>query len=218
MDTPKPPPATPSPAAVTQLLIAAGAGDSKAASDLLPLVYEELRKLARSRMAAEAGGGAGQTLQPTALVHEAYMKLVGSTDVRWNSRGHFFGAAALAMRRILVDRARERKSLKRGGGSGRIKQLDPQDMFEAAEPAPDEVLALDGALERLAELGKRTADVVMLRVFAGLGIEETALALDVSAATVKNEWKFARAWLRREIEQASGSEGSGGAGGRGGDE
>ncbi len=198
-----PPPSTPSPtpapAEVTQLLIAAGGGDARAAADLLPLVYAELRKLARARMAAEPNAGAGQTLQPTALVHEAYIKLVGETSVQWNSRAHFFGAAALAMRRILVDRARERKSLKRGGG--RIIHTDPQDIVEGAdgEPGFEEVLALDSALARLADLGKRTADVVMLRCFAGLSIEETALALDVSPATVKNEWKFARAWLRREI-------------------
>lgn len=206
MTRPTPNP-TPSPEMVTQLLLAAGGGDSKAAAELLPLVYGELRKLARARMAAEPGGGAGQTLQPTALVHEAYMKLVGDTDVRWNSRAHFFGAAALAMRRILVDRARERKSLKRGGG--RIVQMDPQEIVESVEPGEEEVLALDGALEKLEKLGKRAADVVMLRCFAGLGIEETALALDVSSATVKNEWKFARAWLRREIAAQAGETSAG---------
>jgi RNA polymerase sigma factor (TIGR02999 family) len=212
--TPNPAPSpTPSPALVTQLLLAAGGGDSKAAADLLPLVYEELRKLARSRMAAEPNAGAGQTLQPTALVHEAYMKLVGETGVQWNGRGHFFGAAALAMRRILVDRARERKSLKRGGG--RIVQTDPRDIVESVEPGFEEVLALDTALVRLAELGKRAADVVMMRCFAGLSIEETALALDVSPATVKNEWKFARAWLRREIASLAEATGVGGDPGSG---
>lgn len=193
-DTPQP---TPSPAEVTQLLIAASGGDSRAAADLLPLVYGELRKLARARMKAEPNAGAGQTLQPTALVHEAYMKLVGDSSVQWNGRAHFFGAAALAMRRILVDRARERKSLKRGGG--RVVHLDPQDIVESDEPEPNEVLALDEALTKLSALGERTGEVVMLRCFAGLSIEETAMALDVSPATVKNEWKFARAWLKREM-------------------
>ncbi len=127
--------------------------------------------------------------------------------MRWNSRAHFFGAAALAMRRILVDRARERKSLKRGGG--RIVQMDPQEIVESVEPGEEEVLALDGALEKLEKLGKRAADVVMLRCFAGLGIEETALAMDVSPATVKNEWKFARAWLRREIAAQAGETSAG---------
>lgn len=198
-DTPTP--ATPLPAEVTRLLHAAGAGDQKAASELLPLVYEELRKLARAKMAAEHGGGIGQTIQPTALVHEAYLRLVGDTDVRWNGRGHFFAAAAQAMRRILVDRARQRKALKRGGGQPRASS----DLLEAAEaePPPEEVLALDIALEKLARFGKRRVDVVMLRYFAGLSVEETALALDISPATVKNEWRFARAWLRRELDSQS---------------
>ena len=186
---------------VTQLLHAAGAGDSKAAAELLPLVYEELRKLARARLAAEPGGGVGLTLQPTALVHEAYMRLVGDSDVQWNSRGHFFGAAALAMRRILVDRAREKKSLKRGGDRERIEMSD-QGAAEV-EPPPEEMLALDAALEKLAGLNQRQADVVMLRYFAGLGVDETALALGVSAATVKNDWKFARAWLKREVAETA---------------
>lgn len=189
---------TPPPAEVTRLLAAASGGDSGASAELLPLVYDELRKLARARMAAEFGGGAGQTLEPTALVHEAYMKLVGDADVQWNGRGHFFAAAALAMRRILVDRARQRRSLKRGGGKARVEAFD----IEAPdEPPAAEVLALDGALERLSQFGKRRVDVVMLRYFAGLSVEETALALDVSTATVKNEWRFARAWLRRELAE-----------------
>ena len=190
-------PPTPLPADVTRLLVAVGEGNSKASAELLPLVYDELRKLARARMAAERGAGAGQTLQPTALVHEAYMRLVGDSDVRWSNRGHFFAAAAQAMRRILVDRARQRRSLKRGGDRDRIalESLEGAD----DEPPPEEVLALDVALERLARFGKRRLDVVMLRYFAGLSVEETALALDISPATVKNEWRFARAWLRREL-------------------
>jgi RNA polymerase sigma factor (TIGR02999 family) len=186
---------------MTQLLQAAGAGDSKASAELLPLVYEELRKLARVRLAAEPGGGAGMTLQPTALVHEAYLRLVGDSDVHWNSRGHFFGAAALAMRRILVDRARERSSLKRGGDRLRV---DLGDEPAETEPAPGEILALDSALDNLARVNQRHADVVMLRYFAGLGVEETALALSISAATVKSDWKFARAWLKREVANATG--------------
>jgi RNA polymerase sigma factor (TIGR02999 family) len=190
------------PAEITQLLHAAGGGDSRAAAELLPLVYEELRNLARARMAREPGGGLGQTLQPTALVHEAYLRLVGAADIQWNGRGHFFGAAAQAMRRILVDRARERGAQKRGGG--RVLETDPQAIVESEELNREEVLALDEALDRLAAIGKRRAEVVMLRCFAGLGIEETSLALGVSTATVKNEWKFARAWLRREVAQKIG--------------
>jgi RNA polymerase sigma factor (TIGR02999 family) len=188
------------PAQVTQLLLAAGGGDSKAAAVLLPLVYEELRRLAHARMSAEAG----QTLQPTALVHEAYLRLIGDSDIQWNGRAHFFGAAARAMRRILVDRARERQSQKRGGG--RVIHTDPREIVEADEPDSEEVLALDGALDRMTHLGQRSVEVVMLRCFAGLGVEETALALDVSPATVKSDWKFARAWLRREIAPQSGAD------------
>ena len=178
---------------VTQLLELAVRGDAKASEELLPLVYEELRKLARAQMGREAPG---QTLQPTALVHEAYMRLVGGNDVRWENRGHFFGAAALAMRRILVERARHRGRLKRGGDRARV-ELDEN---AAAIPGlSTDLVALDEALDRLAAFDKRKSDVVMLRYFAGLSIEETAAALSVSPATVKNEWTFARAWLHREM-------------------
>jgi RNA polymerase sigma factor (TIGR02999 family) len=194
---------SPEPAQVTRLLIAAGGGDSRAAADLLPLVYDELRRLAHARMSAEPGGTRGQTLQPTALVHEAYLRLIGGAEVAWNGRAHFFGAAALAMRRILVDRARERQSLKRGGG--RVTHVDPREIVESEEPDSGEVLALDSALDRMTHLGQRSVDVVMLRCFAGLNVEETALALGVSPATVKNDWKFARAWLRREIAPEAGA-------------
>ena len=191
-------PTTPSPAEVTRLLERAHGGDPHAAAELLPLVYDELRKLARKRMGAEREGGVGQTLQPTALVHEAYLRLVGESEVRWSGRGHFFGAAALAMRRILVDRARQRQSLKRGGGEPAVPlELDPA--IGPEEPPPDAMLALDEALDRLAPFGQRRVDVVMLRYFAGLSVEETALSLGVSEATVKNEWRFARAWLKREL-------------------
>lgn len=188
---------------VTLLLAKVSEGDSRAAAELLPLVYDELRRLARSRMANEA---AGQTLQPTALVHEAYLRLLGGADLKWDGRGHFFGAAALAMRRILVERARARGRIKRGGGAARVPL---EDEALAAEPPPESLLALDEALDRLTAYDKRKADVVMMRYFAGLSIEETAAALGVSAATVKNEWTFARAWLHREISKGDTAAGAG---------
>lgn len=177
---------------VTVLLEAAGRGDPSAGERLLPLVYEELRKLAASRLAREPGGGAGFTLEPTALVHEAYLRLVGPGDVKWSGRGHFFGAAALAMRRILVDRARSRK-----GARGRRVEVEVESL--AAEPEAGEMLAIDEALSKLERVDKRKYDVVMLRYFTGLGVEESAEALGISPATVKNDWAFARAWLRREV-------------------
>jgi len=178
---------------MTQLLAAVSEGDSHAAAQLLPLVYEELRKLAKSRMAHEP---AGMTLEPTALVHEAYLRLLGDTNVGWDNRGHFFAAAALAMRRILVERARSRNRIKRGGGRGRVELTDG---VMAVEPPGDDLLILDEALSKLEKYDKRKAEVVMLRYFAGLSIEDTAAALGVSPATVKNEWMFARAWLHREV-------------------
>lgn len=180
---------------VTQLLAAVSDGDSKAASELLPLVYEELRKLARSNMKRESEG---HTLQPTALVHEAYMRLVGGADVKWDNRGHFFGAAARAMRRILVERARAKGRIKRGGERKRVELADE---MMAVEPESTDLLALDEALERLEKYDSRKCEVVMLRYFAGLSIEETAAGMGLSPATVKNEWAFARAWLHRELKQ-----------------
>lgn len=176
---------------VTQLLHAAAGGDARASNQLLPLVYEELRKLAAARMAKEPNAAAGFTLEPTALVHEAYLRLVGPGDVRWNSRGHFFGAAALAMRRILVERARSRK-----GARGRRADVEIEAL--AAEPEPEQMIAVDEALAKLEQTDKRKYDVVMLRYFAGLSVENTAEALGISPATVKNDWAFARAWLKRE--------------------
>jgi RNA polymerase sigma factor (TIGR02999 family) len=158
------------------------------------LVYDELRRLARSYMARENGQ---HTLQPTALVHDAYLRLIGPQDVPWNSRGHFFGAAATAMRRILVDRARERASLKRGGERGRVPLSDDK---LGVEPAAEDLLALDECLEKLKAYDPRKAEVVMLRYFAGLQVDETACAMGLSSATVRNEWAFARAWLMREME------------------
>jgi RNA polymerase sigma factor (TIGR02999 family) len=183
---------------VTQLLAAVSEGDSHAAADLLPVIYNELQRLARSFMAKEPGGGAGHTLQPTALVHEAYLRLIGQADMKWDSRGHFFVAAATAMRRILVERARGRNRIKRGGDRQR---QELHDGAMAVEPPSDDLLALDEALKRLEEADQRKARVVMLRHFAGLGVEETAAALNVSPATVKNDWAFARAWLHRELSK-----------------
>lgn len=184
----------PGPAEVTRLLEAVNGGDRAAAADLLPLVYEELRKLARSRMNGER---AEHTLQATALVHEAYMRLVGVEDApRWDGRGHFFASAAEAMRRILIDRARQRASLKRGGDRGRVELSDePATMLQN----PEDVLAVDEAIKKLEARDARKAQVVVLRFFAGLSIEETAAAMGLSLSTVKNEWAFARAWLHREL-------------------
>ncbi|MBL0870100.1 MAG: sigma-70 family RNA polymerase sigma factor [Phycisphaerales bacterium] len=199
---------TPARHEVTQLLNAAAGGDSRAAEELLPLVYQELRKLAHARMAHEP---AGQTLQPTALVHEAYLRLLGSADVKWDGRGHFFGAAARAMRRILVERARSRNRIKRGGDRKRVEFGDQLEVASAdSEQSDEQLVALDSVLEKLEAYDRRKCDVVMLRYFAGLSIEETAASLGLSPATVKNEWAFARAWLHREIG-ALGSEGQGGA-------
>lgn len=187
---------TPAPQEVTQLLNAASGGDSRAAEELLPLVYQELRKLARARMANEAPG---QTLQPTALVHEAYMRLLGDANVTWDGRGHFFGAAARAMRRILVERARSRNRIKRGGDRQREMLSDDMAVASGSERDDEQLVALDGVLAKLEAYDSRKCEVVMLRYFAGLSIEETAAALGVSPATVKNEWAFARAWLHREM-------------------
>ncbi len=197
------------PSDVTQLLNHAAQGDSGAAERLLPLIYEELRKLAAARLAREPGGGAGLTLQPTALVHEAYLRLVtppaGGAEPQWNGRGHFFGAAALAMRRILVERARHSGRVKHGGGRNRVELGD----HPGQEPADGtDLLALDDALSKLSAYDERKAQVVMLRYFAGLTIEETAAAMELSPATVKTEWTFARAWLHRAMtgESAGGTQ------------
>jgi RNA polymerase sigma factor (TIGR02999 family) len=179
---------------VTQLLDAATAGDPKAAAELLPLVYDELRKLAAARMAEEKPG---QTLQATALVHEAYVRLVGPTDApKWDGRGHFFVAAAEAMRRILVDQARRKQTGKHGGGRQR-RDLDAEDI---AAPEPEiDVVALDAALSRLAEHDPQKAKLVELRYFAGLTGEQAASVLGMSASAVDRLWVYTRAWLRREL-------------------
>lgn len=190
-----------SPKDVTVLLNAAGKGDPAAASKLLPLVYEELRQMAQRRMAKEP---VGHTLQPTALVHEAYIRLVADAEATWESRRHFFGAAAIAMRRILVERARRYAGPKRGGGRKRV-ELDES---PAAADVPDTVdwIALDEALSALEQHDRDMAQVVMLRYFAGLSVEQTAEVMGVSARTVKREWACARAWLFKAMGGADGEE------------
>ena len=185
---------------VTRILDDAARGDPRAAERLLPLVYEELRKLAAQRLAREAPG---QTLQATARVHEAYVRLVDvdGTRQRWDGRGHFFAAAAEAMRRILVDNARHKQSLKGGGGRERV---DLGGIELAAEAPRFDVLALDEALERLARDHPRKAELVKLRFFAGLTNDEAAEALGISPSTADNDWAYARCWLRVELGVGNG--------------
>jgi RNA polymerase sigma factor (TIGR02999 family) len=175
---------------VTDLLTAVSNGDPHAADRLLPLVYDELRRLAAQRLAHEAPG---QTLQPTALVHEAYLRLVGRGDEQhWDGRGHFFAAAAEAMRRILVENARRKHRLKRGGGRQRVDLAD----VEAATGAPgDDLVALDDALKMLATEDPQKAELVKLRYFAGLSVEDAGRCLGISRATADRWWAYARAWL-----------------------
>lgn len=179
---------------VTQLLDAISEGDSRASAELLPLIYDELRKLAQSYMAKEQHV---LTLQPTALVHEAYLRLVGDAGSRWSGRAHFFGAAAQAMRRILVDQARSRHRLKRGGDRARVE------LHEGIEPGAEgpstDLIELDEVLNALEKYDQRKYQVVMLQYFAGLSVDETSAALGVSATTVRNDWTFARAWLMRQM-------------------
>lgn len=175
---------------VTQILSRIESGDPTATNELLPLVYRELKRLAAHRLAQEHPG---QTLQATALVHEAYLRLVDDErSQHWNSRGHFFGAAAEAMRRILVNRARDKGRIKRGG---KFRQVDFEKIQIATDAANDDLLAIDESLEMLAAENRECADVIKLRFFAGLSIEEAAAALGISASTAKRHWAFARAWL-----------------------
>lgn len=182
-------------ASVTQVLKAASQGDAKAAAELLPLVYSELRRLARAQMAKTP---AGNTLQPTALVHEAYLRLVGKDDPSWKSRGHFFGAAAQAMRQILVEQARRKASRKHGGGR---KRVGVDEVEPAIEPPAEDLLALDEALQRLEQADPRLGKIVSLRYFAGLTSEETAAALGCSLRTVEREWRFIRTFLYAQLEK-----------------
>jgi RNA polymerase sigma factor (TIGR02999 family) len=178
---------------VTRILEAISFGEAGALEKLLPLVYDELRRLAAANLAREAPG---QTLQATALVHEAYLRLVGSREPRFETRGHFFTAAAEAMRRILVDRARSKGRQKRGGNA---RRLELKELDLASPPPDDDLLALDEALARLEQEDRPKAELVKLRFFAGLSVEQAAAALGISRATADRYWRFARAWLFHEI-------------------
>lgn len=178
---------------VTKMLRAIQDGDTSVAEQLLPLVYNDLRKLARYRLANERSG---QSLQATALVHEAYIRLVGGNVIDWNGAGHFFGAAAEAMRRILIDRARKRATQKDGGDCRRIELTDNL----ISTPSDERLVELDDALDALAEYDVRKAEVVKLRFFAGLTNDETAAALGIATATAQRDWLFARAWLHRQMK------------------
>src|SRR6266446_1069899 len=178
---------------VTRILDAVQQGDSKAADELLPLVYEELRRLAAHKMANEAPG---QTLQPTALVHEAWLRLVGNQNQKWDGRAHFFAAAAEAMRRILIERARRKHAARHGGGQQRV---DIQEMDLASPTDNDQLLAVNDALDKLAIEHKVEAELVKLRYFVGMTNEEAADVLGISLRTAKYYWTHARAWLYREM-------------------
>lgn len=180
---------------VTQLLDAVGRGETQAAERLLPLVYEELRRLAAGYLEHEK---AGQTLQPTALVHEAYLRLVGGdADARWQGRAHFLATAALAMRHILIDNARRKQRAKRGGDLDRVELVDQADPVHVEAVR---LLALDEALTRLAATDAQAAELVQLHTFGGLSIEDAGAHLGLSRAAAYREWAFARAWLRCELE------------------
>jgi RNA polymerase sigma factor (TIGR02999 family) len=182
---------------VTQLLEAIGRGESQRARDLLPILYVELRKLAEARLAGEP---AGQTLQATALVHEAYLRLVGDGDgPAWENRGHFFAAAAEAMRRILVESARRKRRLRHGGGLGRV---DLEQVAQFGDDAVGDLLALHEALDRLAAEEPVVAELVKLRYFAGLTAEQAASALGLSLRTANRHWAYARAWLYQRLNPA----------------
>ena len=183
----------------TQLLQAASAGDPHAAAALLPLVYEELRRLAAHRLAGERHE---HTLQPTALVHEAWLKIAGTDERIWQGRKHFFAAAAEAMRRILVDRARRRLAAKRGAGAERLDT----DVLDIPAPAPDDqLLAMSEALEKFSALDSRKVELVKLRYFVGLSFEEASEVLGIAVPTAKQWWAYARAWLRVEMAGKNGS-------------
>ena len=179
---------------VTRILNAIEHGDPQAAEDLLPLVYDQLRHLAAHKLANEVPG---QTLQPTALVHEAWMRLVGNQNVQWNGRAHFFGAAAEAMRRILCNNARRKRAVRHGGNQQRV---DIEELELAGPAKDDELLAVDEALEKLAAHDKTKAELVKLIYFVGLTIPEAAAVLGISETTTKRYWAYARAWLFAAIE------------------
>ena len=189
---------------VTRILNAIEQGDTRAADKLLPLVYEELRLLAACKLSQEPPG---QTLQATALVHEAYIRLVEQQDQNWNSRRHFFAAAAEAMRRILVDHARRRKSLKRGGDRQRI-ELDTASLADDSTRRAEDLIALDEALHKLAQKDTVKAELVKLRYFAGITSEQAAKVLGISHATAERYWDYARSWLRVEMTKGEGTTGA----------
>jgi RNA polymerase sigma factor (TIGR02999 family) len=179
---------------VTHILNTAGQSDPPAANELLSLVYEELRRLAAAKMAAEAPG---HTLQPTALVHEAWLRLGGGSNQKWNDRTHFFAAAAEAMRWILVDKARRKRTQRHGGGQQRVEMPE---LASAVLESDDKVLVVNEALEKFAALDPQKAELVKLRYFVGMTLEQAAEALGLSERTAKRYWAFARAWLHEEIK------------------
>ena len=183
---------------ITQILQSISSNRNEATEKLLPAVYDQLRAMAAGKLSGEAHG---HTLQPTALVHEAYLKLLGSIEDSWESRSHFFGAAAEAMRRILVDYARTKKRIKRGGNLRRVS-LDKNEPLEMEARHPEELIELDTALDRLAELEPEKAKLVTLRFFAGMTMKEAADSLGMSLRTAERNWAFARAWLQDEISQS----------------
>ena len=182
---------------LTRILQAMESGEAQAAEKLLPLVYEELRKLAAAKMAHETPN---QTLQPTALVHEAWLRLTGDENVKWEGRGHFFGAAAEAMRRILIDNARRKRALRHGGDQQRV---DIAEVEIATLAKDDELLAMNEALEKFAMVDREKAELVKLRYFVGLTIEEAAAVLNISTPTAKRWWTYSRAWLYQKIQGAN---------------
>ncbi len=194
----------PSPQDITQLLVECRRGNRQALDELMPLVYNELRAVARRYLARERPG---HTLQSTALVNEAYLKLVGQRDVQWQNRAHFFGVAAQLMRRLLVDHARRRKRVKRGSGGTRITLVEG---LASVEPIDLDAIALDDALKSLEQVDPKKGRLVELRFFGGLTIEETAEVMGTSAGTVKREWQFAKAWLYRHMQQGPSSDVPGG--------
>jgi len=198
---------SPTPSDVTRILTDASSSDQDRAAKLLPLVYEELRALARARLAMERPG---QTIQATALVHEAYLRLIGKEDPGWNGRAHFFGAAAKAMRRILVDQARSRGRLKRGGDRARVELDEDHAVIDehaaAIESPTDDVVAMDAAVQKLETVDARKAQIVSLRYFAGFTAQETADVLGVSLGTIEREWRFIKAWLREELDRQTDQE------------
>ncbi|MFN7733550.1 MAG: sigma-70 family RNA polymerase sigma factor [Pirellula sp.] len=182
----------------TRLLAGVARGDHQCIDQLMAHVYDELRAIAANRMREE---NAGHTLQPTALVNEVFLRMVGQTRVNWKDRSHFFAVAANLMRRVLIDHARRRAAGKRGGGAKKL--ILDQEAILSSDTDPLDLVALDDVLTRLAQLNERHARVVELRYFAGLGVEETAEALGVSAATIKNDWRIARAWLAVQLDSDS---------------